>query len=273
MRALIVGDVHGDFAGLAECLHWAVAEHAVSVAIQVGDFGFSRDRIERWSANPQPFVIPVFAIDGNREDHAWLRRCRQNGAVEVWRESLNLFYQPRPSIAQIGGTCVGFLGGALHVHRRQEHRVFSGSPNYIDTTQLARAIALFNRQAPRLLVTHSCPAGIGVGLRGDPSLKLSVVNYVVDAGFDPGPADDRGETALRQLWEQLSERPSAWVFGHFHRQHRAVVGDTQFVCAGALEWPATVGQTMFCWDSESTRIETIHYGVPPVARATMMSAV
>jgi len=259
MRVLIVGDVHGDFAGLAECLEWAVAEHAVSAAFQVGDFGFFRERMEAWLARRQRFVVPVHVIDGNREDHGWLARCCRKGEVTRWRESFNLCYQPRPSLASVNGICVGFLGGALHVHRRQEHRVFIGRPNYIDTTQLARAVELFTREPPRLLVTHSCPAGIGIGLRGDPALKLSVINHVVDAGFDPGPIDDRGETILSQLWQQLAARPQAWVFGHFHRRHEAVIEDTHFVCAGAFEWPACTGQEFFCWDSESGGVDRIRF--------------
>jgi len=259
MRVLIVGDVHGDFAGLAECLEWAVAEHAVAAAIQVGDFGFFRDRMEEWLTRRRRFAVPVHAIDGNREDHGWLGRCCKNGVTTSWGESLNLIYQPRPSTARVGGACVGFLGGALHVHRKQEHRVLSGRPNYIDTTQLAQAIALFSREQPRLLVTHSCPAGIGIGLKGDPALRLSLINHVVDAGFDPGPPDDRGETTLRQLWQQLAPPSPAWVFGHFHRRHEAIVGGTRFICVGALEWSATQGQEMFCWDSESGQIDTIRF--------------
>ena len=93
-------------------------------------------------------------IDGNHEDHRWLRRALLTGAGRVWKREQNLVYQPRPSVAPLGASMVGFLGGALHVDRPQKHNWLSGFPNYILRRNREHATALFNRHRP---ATHRDP--------------------------------------------------------------------------------------------------------------------
>jgi len=252
MRVLIVGDVHGRHDLLAEALHQAWTDFRIAAAIQVGDFGFYEELLDRARDARLRFVVPVHVIDGNHEDHAWLRRALLAGAAQVWRRELNLVFQPRPSVAQLGSCKVGFLGGALHVDRPQRHNWLSGWPNYILRRQREQAAALFNKHHPDLIITHSCPSRIGIGLCSATELRPGVADHITAAGFDAGPADDCGELELNHLWSALIRKPRAWVFGHFHRDHQAWVDGTQFVCVGDNWWSPE--RRLVIWDTEEKKL-------------------
>lgn len=252
MRVLLVGDVHGQHRRLAASLGRAQADFRIAAAIQVGDFGFYRDLMARTREERLRFPVPLHVIDGNHEDHRWLRRALLTGASRAWRQELNLLYQPRPSVTRLGASRVGFLGGALHVDRPQKHNLWSGVPNYILRRSREHAAALFNQERPELIVTHSCPSRIGIGLHGPPEMQPGVAEHITAAGFDAGPEDDCGEVELARLWLDLSYRPRAWVFGHFHRPHQATVEGTRFVCVGDdLDSPA---RTLVLWDTEEKKL-------------------
>jgi predicted phosphodiesterase len=252
MRVLIVGDVHGQHGKLAEALRQAQADYRIEAAIQVGDFGFYKNQLGAASKARVRYPVPLHAIDGNHENHAWLRRALLTGAARSWARELNLIYQPRPSVAVLGNSRVGFLGGALHVDRPQTHNWLSGFPNYILQRHREHAVALFNRERPELIVTHSCPARIGIGLRSSAEMQQGVAEHIAAAGFDPGPADDCGEVELSRLWGELSYKPRAWVFGHFHRAHEAMIEGTRFVgVSDALEGPR---RRLALWDTEEKKL-------------------
>ncbi len=252
MRVLIVGDVHGRHRELVAALRQAQTDYRIEAAIQVGDFGFTRAGLERARREPWRFPVPVHAIDGNHEDHAWLSRALLLGAARSWEQEFNLIYQPRPSVARLGASMVGFLGGALHVDRPQRHNLLAGLPNYLLRRHCERAAALFNHARCDLIVTHSCPAGIGVGMRAGVEHEYGVGLHVQGAGFDPGPAEDCGEVELGRLWRELSHRPGAWVFGHFHRAHLATVDRTRFV--GVDEDLTTPSRRLTIWDTEEKKL-------------------
>jgi predicted phosphodiesterase len=251
MRVLIIGDVHGQHRELAETLRRAQADFGIAAAIQVGDFGFTAERMKQVPR----FPVPVHVIDGNHDDHAWLWRALLTGAAATWQTNANLIYQPRPSVARFGASKVGFLGGALHVDRPQKHNLLARFPNYILRRHREQAVKLFNREKPELIVTHSCPAGIGIGMRASTEWAPAVAEHVVNAGFDPGPAEDCGEAELSELWRAMNYRPRGWVFGHFHCWRETMVADTRFVCAGELgsAWPAA----WVLWDAAELKLLTV----------------
>ncbi len=263
MRVLLVGDVHGRYEQLADLLRQVQADYHIGAAIQVGDFGFDKAGMARVHERRIRYAVPLHVIDGNHEDHRWLRHALQSGAAETWREELNLIYQGRPSTARIGASTVGFLGGALHVDRPQRHNVFSRAPNYILRRQREAAAALFNRERPELIVTHSCPARIGIGLRGAHHHEHAIGQHIRAAGFDPGPQADCGETELGKLWYGLAYRPRAWGFGHFHRAHEATIEGTRFVCLG--DPFDSSGGTLVLWDTEERKL--LHCPADPSAGA------
>lgn len=258
MRVLIVGDVHDRHRELAETLRRVQTDFGIGAAIQVGDFGFGREPMARLRAERIRFPVPLHAIDGNHEDHRWLHRALLSGAARAWQQEANLVYQPRGSVVRLGTSTVGFLGGALHVDRPQDHNLFVRFPNYILRHQREQAAALFNRERPELLVTHSCPAGIGIGVRASPDLEHGVAEHIVRAGFDPGPGDDCGETELRELWRALEYRPRGWVFGHFHRPHAAIIEGTRFLAVGD---DLAAGELVL-WDTEERKLLQLRLAAP-----------
>lgn len=244
MRVLIVGDVHGQHDRLAGILARERTALGIEAAIQVGDYGFDERAMAR---RVEPYVVPVHVIDGNHEDHAWLQRALVSGVDREWR-TRGLFYQPRPSVARLGSSTVGFIGGALHVDRPQRHNISAGLPNYILRRQAEQAGALFNETRPDLIVSHSCPSRIGIGLSGPDDMLWGVLDHIVAAGFDPGPVEDCGEAELSRVWDALQYRPKAWVFGHHHRPHAVTVDGTRFVCVGDVDWTEACPVV---WDTET----------------------
>ncbi|HLE12645.1 MAG: hypothetical protein A2504_10145 [Bdellovibrionales bacterium RIFOXYD12_FULL_39_22] len=252
MRILLIGDIHGDIHHLPQRLALMRSQFRVSAAICLGDFGFFPDIFATLSEESFHLPIPLYTIDGNHEDHHWLAQMAASGAIETWRTSYNLIYQPRGSVAQIGNSTVGLLGGALNIDRPQQIDNFSSVSNTISATQRLSASSAFNHFHPELIVTHSSPAGIGVGMCGELALKQSITNHVVSVGFDPGPDNDCGEIELANLWHSLEQKPAVWAFGHFHKFHETKIEDTTFVCVPMLSknsiWP------IIMWDSDEKRI-------------------
>ncbi len=249
MKVLIAGDVHGRLEEFSRLLQGLAAEHDFEAVIQVGDFGFFEKTISAFGAAGGRFPVPVYAIDGNHEDHAWLSRQVEEGAAGRWPELYNLHYQPRGSVLGLGTSRIGFLGGAFHVDRPQEHARERAFPNYIRREDREEALFQFNHSHPHLIVTHSCPTRIGIGVQGSPFFASGVQLYILNAGFDPGRSTDCGEPQLTKLWHGLNFSPRAWVFGHFHHSRSAEIEGTRFVCLGAdLADPAGM---LAVWDTET----------------------
>ncbi len=246
MRVLIVGDIHGRHEEFAALLARAGSDSGIEAAIQTGDFGFFPDRFAASFEKGCRLPMPVYVIDGNHEDHNWLAACVRNGAAAGWRHQYNIWFQPRASVVRMGSSTIGFLGGALHVDRPQYRHWFRRIANFILPDERSRAAHLFNAERPSLVVTHSCPADIGVGIHGNPEFAHGVMTHVVGSGFDPGPAHDCGEVELTRLWRHLTHKPPTWIFGHFHMSHERTVEGTRFLCAGTLS-----GKSLMCWDTDT----------------------
>ncbi len=246
MRVLIVGDIHGNvrhFAGIVEA---AATNLGVEAVIQVGDFGFFPGFMGSKNLH---FAVPVFAIDGNHEDHYWLRAA----AAQTWPHKYNLTYQCRGSVREIGGRRVGFLGGALHVDRPQTGLLSPLDPaNWIRPADVKTACREFGPTPLDLVVTHTCPAAIGVGMRGSPVFEPGVEVFVRQQGFDPGPKNDVGDMALTDLWHSIP-KPPLWVFGHFHQHRTVTVKTTEFHCVGSGDGNGPFKVVL--WDTETGELE------------------
>jgi hypothetical protein len=242
MLVALIGDVHDDLGRLHRQVAAAAAAGA-GAAIQLGDLGFREEVLGPGRPWPR-FPVPVLALCGNHEDHAFLRRARASGLATAWAAH-GLCYQARGSVARLGGRTVVFLGGALHTDRPQ---VREGG-NVIGEEDVAATLSACAIHSPDLIATHSCPSGIGVGMRGNPELAYGVAQFVHAAGFDSGPLDDCGEMPLRRVWDGLRRRPAIWAFGHFHVAGRTSVQDTTFV---VLPEPQPTAIT--AWDTASNTL-------------------
>jgi len=251
MKVLLLGDVHGDHTALAALLARVRQVHGIGAAIQTGDFGFFPSLFAPdFKGGRLP--VPVYAIDGNHDDHAWLHQATRKGEVARWRDLYNIHFQPRASLVTLEGVAVGFLGGALHVDRAQYKHWFLNIANFIMAHERARATRLFNQERPAMVVTHSCPADIGVGIRGNPAFATQMALHVHGAGFDPGPEHDCGDMELVRLWSQLHYRPAFWVFGHFHLRHDRMVEGTRFLCSDTL-----MSRELLLWETGTGLVSVI----------------
>lgn len=248
MRLLIVGDVHGQLTTLHRIALRAWMLLGIDAIIQVGDFGFFPRVLVAYQRTWGRFPVPVHAIDGNHEDHAWLARCCAQGETTDWPERLNLTYHPRGSVTHLDGATIGWLGGALHTDRAQEGYVHADAlrepprpSNVIRPCDLARAITAWHVDPPDLLVTHTNPSGLGIGMRGNPQFAPQVAQVITTAGWDTGPPDDIGDPALTVVFRQLPPGTQrTLVFGHHHRWHRVLVdhpeaGRIDACCVGSAD--------------------------------------
>lgn len=254
MKILILGDSHGHLDLIVEACQAAELTYGIEAAIQVGDFGFFPKVLDRFLREDlQRFPVPLHVIDGNHEDHAWLTQMRAAGGIDAWAHA-NLHVHARGSVMALGGARIGFIGGALHADRRQEwsgqwqplsdgaEKSRRGKPpkaplwaNWVTEGDTERALAAFAPSALDLIVSHSCPAGIGIGISGALSLIEDADRFITRAGFHSGPFHDCGEGGLTRLWRSLPIKPRNWVFGHFHQLSETVIDGTTFTCVGSTD--------------------------------------
>lgn len=254
MLILVLGDSHGHLDLVHHACAQAQMDYGIEAAIQVGDFGFFPKVLHKFlHEGPRRFPVPLNVIDGNHEDHGWLTKCRADGTVAAW-QAANLHLHARGTVADIGGLQIGFLGGALHADRRQEWAgqwkptANDGVPhgkrrvprdpawaNWVTEGDVERTLTTFTATPPDVIVSHSCPAGIGVGMVGALPLIEDVERFVTRAGHHAGPFHDCGEGGLCGVWHRLPARPPLWIFGHFHQIHDRTVGSTRFVCVGSSD--------------------------------------
>lgn len=228
MRIGIFGDIHCNHKIFYEMLMYCAENHNIAAAIQVGDFSFSKEVIKHHELHNLP--LPLHVIDGNHEDFKFLTKSLSKGEQKNWTNR-NLYFQQRGSTVVLDGIRVGFIGGAMNVNRPQ--RMISG--NIISGDDLKRTLMEFSANPPDIIVSHSCPTGIGVGMIGNPAHKMGIYYNIIMAGYDPGPFDDCGETQLTELWKGMVKKPRLWVFGHFHHFHRQRIEDTEFICMPSIE--------------------------------------
>jgi hypothetical protein len=127
------------------------------------------------------------------------------------------------------------MGGAFNVDRPQHHygADLYNYPSKEDIDYFANNVN--GMDGVDLMVTHSCPHSIGVGIVGDPFFIPGVNAFIKDNGFTVGPLSDCGDSFLTDLWNQLTVKPKNWIFGHMHQHKHTLVGDTNFYCVGTAD--------------------------------------
>lgn len=235
MRFLVVGDVHyprfNDFViHVRNVIARGIEFDAI---IQCGDFG-----IYEGSFKPMKQALyrlklnkPIYFVDGNHEDHGYLHR-----SIEKFSK-IGVHFQPRSSITTLDDGCkIGWFGGAFNVDRHQ-FKFDDGSVNYPTPDEInLMAKRIKDVGGVDLLVTHSNPCGIGIGIHGDSFLCKNGAVFVQLEGYEMAPVLDCGDITLTNLWNQLGEyKPKTWIFAHHHCDYHNKVENTDFYCVGHCE--------------------------------------
>ena len=162
MRILFIGDIHGDIRSTWEMLDAARRELRIGAAVQVGDFGFFPEILGNLPDDFPRFPVPLYAIDGNHEDHAWLAACRENRTVEEMEATLDLHYMERGSVTVIGGTRFGFLAGPCTLTDRRSSTPQADLPTTFNRTTLRARLNDSGTRGRTWSSRTSCPTGIGI---------------------------------------------------------------------------------------------------------------
>jgi predicted phosphodiesterase len=239
-KILLLGDVHGKWHNIDTILKQL--DFGLNIkfdsAIQVGDFGFYPIVFDNFTNmkydhnKTLKFHKKVYCIDGNHEDHKWLK----NTDKEIWKETHNIYYQPRGSFIEIDGCKIGFIGGALNADRSQEGSTKDQTTNYILRKEVDYTVKAWNDAGGMdIVISHSCPAGLKIGMEGHPALFNTVQKYIVEAGHGDNDFFDCGEHALTNLYKRLNKKPLHWIYGHFHTVKQKLIDNTNFWCIGCAD--------------------------------------
>lgn len=256
-KILILGDVHGKLSYLQDVVRNAKNTYQIDYAIQVGDFGFYPHVFEPMKRMSK-LVVPLYAIDGNHEKHEWI--FKQKKVWKRWEETNNIIFCPRGTTIELDNRLISFIGGAMNVDRPQYGSIEKRTTNYLLFDEAKEIVEKLNSmKRVDLMVTHSCPHSIGVGMTGHPMFIHSIETFIKEKlGVGVGPIDDVGEEVLKWVWEHLDNKPLNWVFGHFHQHHFSRVEDTNFWCVGSTDDSDDI---MFCvpyiYDTKTNVVEKI----------------
>jgi lariat debranching enzyme len=222
MRALVVGDVHGEFELLAAWAAAVVEVHGpLDAILAVGDVEPNRDDADAAGVHGPakyrklgdfPLLAggllklgaPLYFIGGNHEPWPALDAAGPGW----WGE--HAYFLGRAGVATVAGLRVAYLSGIYSGRITEARRPVRESirDRTYYTADEVRQVARDARRDGQVdvLLTHDWPAGV------DDSPRGSTV----------------GRPELRDLCERLRPR---WHFcGHMHRRHSASIDATDVVC-------------------------------------------
>lgn len=219
----IVGDIHGLIQPLEDAAQKAAAKMC-SAVIQVGDFGFypgyyqrcfkdygKKRRIPGFNSTFE--WLPVYAIDGNHENHAWLW---SKGHQELNQATNGMLrYVHRGSVLELDGRRIGFLGGAGSIDKSYQVAAGNWSPQEeVTDADVLRLLEQAGNKPIDFLITH-CPPQFVIAKHfdhpvGDPGRGVRVRR----AFGAPDDWSDPSTQRVEYAWNQLG-RPPLYC-GHMH---------------------------------------------------------
>jgi len=197
---MILSDTHCYYDMVNRQINYAenVLGHEISCVIHLGDFGlFDSWLKDYFIKQKKSFLRPLYFIDGNHEDFMHLPKL-------VTKYSSYFTYLPRATVHEIEGYRFLALGGAAYMDSMITER---GA--VITNQQIDQCLAI-PRKNVDLIISHDCPTDIGVP--NTPGME-----HFGPTGF---PRSD--ELALHF-------KPKKWFFGHHHKWHYHIDGDTEYL--------------------------------------------
>jgi predicted phosphodiesterase len=215
MRALLVGDTHGNARWWESFVVPTADASGADVIVQLGDFGFWGDT--RFVRTVAECHLPVYFVDGNHENHPLLQEMLQgadlSAAVCI---SGSLHHLPRASVTEWDGVRLLALGGAASIDRSLRTPGvdwFEGelvSPGELERAQAAQA---------SIVLAHDVPQASDVPLLPRDSLPHSWQREL--------PNCEAQRERLESVLDDVA--PELWVHGHYHVSYERVAKGCRFV--------------------------------------------
>jgi len=254
MKILLIGDVHGRFQRFGNhILNTINRGIEFDAIIQCGDFGIytgAKEELRKLMFKIKLNKL-IYFIDGNHEDHYTLYLVKNK------LDKMGVIYQQRGTILKLkDGTKVGFMGGAFNVDRPQQNYL-NGTYNFPHKSQIENFSNLLKKEGGvDLMITHSCPSNIGIGIKGHQEFFESGQVFIGKLGFPVSPVHDIGDSFLTDLWNQIEGfRPKHWVFAHVHKHHLSKVDNTEFCSVGCCDGTDELPQPkIYIYDTETKEI-------------------
>jgi len=194
-----IGDVHGKLTMYLKMVSY------LKDTIQLGDFGLgfggnmSRDKMYHDKLNEMI-----------ADRHMILRGNHDNPAA----------YKNLPTYLGDYGMYKGifFISGAYSIDKcLRTEGVTYWSDEELRIVELDKAISLFNKEKPSVVISHTCPLEI---IGETSTIKLSIKS--------------RTSQALQAIMDS-NHKPKEWIFGHMHCSYRKKVKGINFVGLNEME--------------------------------------
>lgn len=228
MKALILGDVHGEWTAADNTIQKARgANPDIDVIIQAGDLGDGwpfHGGICRWRPRTAD-DIPIHWCAGNHDNY---------DLIDSGELNKRLIYQERGSVLEIDGFRILFIGGATSIDRRRRMPHVSWWPQEAIThADVERALSVGG--SVDAVISHDRPD------------CFPWPNHIRSEKLTEGLSDRR---ALEAVWEH--HRPRFWFHGHWHWKQIGMYEGTEFYSlpniGGDYNRPSYYGTDYVTWD-------------------------
>lgn len=209
-RIAFAGDWHANGNWAPYAAQYA-ADQGADVIVHVGDFGylFKPSYLASLSLTLSNLDLHLLFVDGNHEDHQWLRRQPVN-ADGIRPIARRIFHLPRGFRWTWQGVRFLALGGAHSVdgtYRRSAGHLWQ-SEEAITATEAVQATA---GGPADVLISHDCPTGVEIPGLAPP-------------GTFPEDEIRRSEEHRRILRHVVDQvKPSMIWHGHYHSAYASIV--------------------------------------------------
>ena len=193
---IFIGDVHGKWDK-----YFSLLETIKDKSIQLGDFGMG------FHPTPLPWNKKHVFIRGNHDN------------PDICRKHSN--YLGEYGITEDG---IFYVGGAFSIDKqyRLNYQAVTGKQVWwaneqIDKKYHAEILYLYDKEKPKIVATHDCPACIRKQLS---DVKDQFKNDTSDI-----------------LFEKMFKihKPKLWIFGHYHKSAKIILDKITFICLNELE--------------------------------------
>ena len=254
MRILLAGDCHGNVNHI-QYLFQQAFDFDCDRIFQLGDYGYWEHKkggpefLQVTSEFATLNNIPFYWLDGNHENHAWLRMKRdkwtkllydgKHAPEQPYSENLNdegfweirpnLYYAPRGHRFQWDGVNFMAFGGAFSIDRAW--RRIAESWWWEEEITTDEVVAAIDGPKIDVLLSHDLPSGV------DMRAMMAKRGY----NYQNIPASEMGRAHLRTVVQAL--QPNLVYHGHYH------INYVEYIDYGTVDRKLVRVQGLDCDDS------------------------